>query len=126
MIQIAIGEPGELVWAVHFNGLEDHGATGKPRPVVLVAREGGQWRIMGLTSKNRYQDGTPRVPVPNPRHVGLPGAGYLWGDHLHWISAIDLDAHIGWVDEALTETVIQQARLYGRYAAALRDSARAH
>lgn len=126
MIQIAIGEPGELVWAMHFNGLEDPGTRGKLRPVVLVAQEDGQWLVMGLTSKDRYRDGTPRVAVPNPRHVGLQSSGYLWGSRMDRISAIDLDTHIGWVDDALAEAVIEQAGLYGRYASALRDSAQAH
>jgi hypothetical protein len=36
------------------------------------------------------------------------------------ISALDVESHLGWVDEQLADTVIAQARLSRRAAAAVR------
>ena len=118
--------PGELVWANIINGVENPAATGKLRPVILIESSGSQWQTMGLTTNSRYRDGSPRVPIPNYRAVGLSGPGWLWGDRLCRISAIDVDDHIGWVDEHLALEVIQLAGLTGPAARRVLDAARDH
>lgn len=115
----AYGEAGEVVTASVRNPLENPASRGKDRPVVLVQRDGGQWMVMGLTTKATYADGSPRTPVPHPTAVGLNGPGYLWGEHLTRISVLDLRRHLGWVDAALAATLILQARLHPDRAAAL-------
>ena len=91
----ALGAPGELVWARLFNALENPGATGKSRPVILVARVGSQWWTMGLTTNAVYSNGAPRTPILDPRSVGLAGPGFQWGDRLALISVLDVGDHIG-------------------------------
>ena len=104
---------GELVWARIINGLEDPKAAGKSRPVILIEVRGSAWRTMGLTTNPRYRDGSPRVPIPDSRAVGLRLPGWLWGDRLCWVSGIDIEGHIGWVDESLSMAVAGLARLHG-------------
>lgn len=116
--------PGEIRWVSISNGLENRSASGKWRPAVLVRHEGGHWLTMGLTTNSSHCDGTSRVPIPNPFAVGLRGRGFLWGDRLTRVSAIDLGDHIGWVDEALAERVIEAAGLDEEAAAPLRETAR--
>jgi hypothetical protein len=111
---------GELVWADVRNPLENRASTGKMRPVVLVQREGGHYRTMGLTTQRTYGDGTPRVAIPNPRRVGLRGPGFLWGDKLTNVSVLDIGDHIGWSDAELAEAIITLARLGNGAAAGLR------
>jgi hypothetical protein len=118
----ALGQPGELAWVSIFNSLENRAATGKFRPALLVARDGGTWATMGLTTNPTYRDGTPRIAIPNPTVVGLRGPGFLWGDRLTPVSPIDVGDHIGWADAALVEAVICLAALDGAWAAGLRGS----
>lgn len=103
--------PGEVVLAGVRNPLENPGCSGKFRPVALVDRVAGHWRVMGLTSKSTFASGKPRTPVPNPLRVGLNGPGYLWGDKLTNVSALDIGRHLGWVDLDLAMSVIREARL---------------
>ena len=104
-------QPGELVTARVRNGIENRTAVGKARPVILVASKGSAWRVMGLTTRPRYRDGSPRVAVPNPAVVGLRGQGWLWGERLTWLSRLDILDHIGWVDRALAREVAALAQL---------------
>jgi hypothetical protein len=106
-------EPGELVWASIINGLENPTAAGKARPVILIESKGSAWRTMGLTTNPRYRDGSPRVAIPDPWAVGLRAPGWLWGDRLCWTAGIDIQNHIGWVDEALVFDVIELACIGG-------------
>lgn len=122
----AFGEPGELVWVSIFNSLENRSATGKPRPAVLVERDGGQWQTMGLTTNATYRDGSPRIAIPNPAGVGLGGPGFLWGDRLTRAAVIDIGDHIGWADPALVDAVIALAGLDAGLAQRLRHSAALH
>ena len=89
-------EPGELVWARIINGLENPRATGKVRPVILVESRGSQ-----------------RVAIPDPNAVGLRAPGWLWGGNLTWVSGIDIEDHIGWIDHALACELIDLASLTG-------------
>lgn len=116
---LPVQEPGELVIA-QVHGLRSYrGTDGKARPVVLVRRENGYWQCMLLTTNATYRDGTPRIPVPDCRAVGLSGPGYLWGNRLRRVSVLDLRLHVGWVDPLLAAAVIVQARLKPEDAAAV-------
>ena len=114
--------PGEVVMAKVRNPVEDPGSTGKWRPFVLVRRQGGTWAGIGLTTKSHYHDGNPRRAVPQPRWVGLRGPGYLWGENLVKVSAIDIGEHIGWVHPELVDLIEEQVRLNAADRAALRSS----
>jgi hypothetical protein len=104
-------EAGMVVLAAVYNPFENPKSVGKVRPAVLVEREGGHWWVMGLTSKSHYQSGKPRTPVPDPARVGLAGPGYLWGDRLTSVSALDVRKPLGWCDRALAEMISSVARL---------------
>lgn len=117
--QYALAQPGEIVTAAVGNPLENPSCTGKARPVVLVRREGARWHVMGLTTKAHYANGSPRAAVPNPAAVGLHSRGYLWGERLTGVSALDVDAHIGWVDRELADLIVAQASLSPSDAAVL-------
>jgi hypothetical protein len=117
---------GELTWASVRNPLENRASVGKDRPVVVVEREGGHYRTVGLTTRTQYRDGGARVAIPNPRRVGLSGPGFLWGNKLTNVSSMDLGDHIGWADPELAEAVIELAGLDGEAAERLREAARRH
>ena len=117
---------GAVVLVRLLNALEDRTTTGKWRPALLIRRLGGQWKTMGLTTLDKYKDGSPRIAIPNPRMVGLRGPGYIWGERTSMISALDVGDHLGWVDPELAEAVITQAHLPEDEAAALRDAAFRH
>ena len=118
--------PGELVWASIVNGIENPLARGKARPVVLVEPSGWAWRTIGLTTRPRHYDGTPRVAVPNPHSVGLKFPGWLWSGKLCFTSGIDIQDHIGWVDMPLAFEVIKLAGLRGPTIHELLAAAREH
>ncbi|MEX2441375.1 MAG: hypothetical protein WD400_01880 [Pontimonas sp.] len=118
--------PGELVWANIINGLENKTATGKARPVILIEPRGAAWKTMGLTTNPRYRDGSPRVAITNPGDVGLKAPGWLWGDRLCWTARIDIQDHIGWIDEALAFDVIELAGIGGTTAQVLLTAAHEH
>lgn len=104
-------QAGMVALASVSNPLENPNSRGKVRPVVLVERISGHWRVMGLTTRTRYNNGQPRVPVPNPGGVGLRGAGQLWGPRLTSVYALDIDRPIGWCDIALATAVADLAKL---------------
>src|SRR5687767_6396864 len=114
---------GDVVWVQLLNGIENRNTTGKPRPAVLVTEDVGHWLAMGLTTLPRYQDGSPRVAIPNPLAVGLRGPGYLWGSRLARISRIDVLDRLGSVDLPLADAIIQLADLTGPMADSLRLAA---
>ena len=39
-------EPGEVVWANVLNPLENTKSRNKPRPAILLRRQGNGWRVM--------------------------------------------------------------------------------
>lgn len=114
---------GDVVTVNLLNALENRRTSGKRRPAVLIRRENGHWATMGLTRNSRYQDGTPRIAIPDPQAVGLRGPGWLWGGRLANVSVLDIDTRIGQVDEALAEAIIALAQLDDDDAAALRVAA---
>jgi hypothetical protein len=118
--------PGELVWASIVNGIENPAARGKARPVVLVEPSGWAWRTIGLTTRPRHHDGTPRVAIPNSHAVGLRFPGWLWSGKLCFTSGIDIQDHIGWVDLPLAFEVIKLAGLRGPTIRELLSAARDH
>lgn len=116
---------GDVVLVDLFNALENPRATGKLRPAVLIRRDGGQWLVAGLTTKPRYSDGSPRVPVPDPAAIGLRSQGWLWGPRPAHIATLDVHKTIGRVDEAMAEAIIALSRFDADDAGALRAAARA-
>lgn len=115
---------GDVVIINLLNTLENRHTTGKRRPAVLIRRENGHWKTMGLTTNPRYLDGGARVAIPNPCAVGLRGPGWLWGNRLANVAALDVETYIGRVDDAMAESIIDLAGLEGDDAAALRDAAK--
>jgi hypothetical protein len=103
--------PGQVVLADVKNPLENPLSIGNARPVVLVRREGDLWRVMGLTTRTHYNNGSRRRPVPNYRAVGLSRPGFLWGDRLTNVSAADLGRVLGRMDDGLARAIIMLARL---------------
>lgn len=122
--QPATDRTGELTWAAVRNPLENRASIGKSRPVVIVDREDGHYRTMGLTTLSHYSDGGARTPIPNPKSVGLSGRGFLWGNKLTNVSSMDIGDHIGWADPELAEALIELAGLQGEAAERLREAAR--
>jgi hypothetical protein len=118
--------PGELVWASIVNGIENPAARGKSRPVILIEADGYAWRTIGLTTRPRHLDGTPRIQIPNARVVGLRQPGWLWSGTLCATSGIDIGDHIGWVDQALVFEVAKLAGLDGPTIKELLVAALAH
>lgn len=116
--------PGCIVWCKVMNPNEDHRSRGKCRPVVLVAREGGHWVVMGLTTNSTYSDGSPRVAIPAPSQVGLR-PGFLWGSRLTRVCALDVYDEIGVCHASLAEAIIALAHLRGHWAQGLRLAASA-
>ena len=114
---------GDVVTVNLLNALENRRTRGKRRPAVLIRRENGHWATMGLTTNSRYENGAPRIAIPNPQAVGLRGPGWLWGDRLTNISVLDIETRIGRVDEAMAEAIIALAQLEDDDAAALRVAA---
>jgi len=110
---------GDVVIVNLLNALENRCTSGKRRPAVLIRRENGHWATMGLTTNPRYQDGTPRVGIPEPQAVGLRGPGWLWGGRLANISVLDIGPRIGQVDAPMAEAIIALAQLDADAAAAL-------
>jgi hypothetical protein len=118
--------PGEIAWANIVNGNENPLARGKTRPVILVEPDGWAWRTIGLTTRPRHYDGTPRVAVPNHSAVGLRFPGWLWSGKLCFTSGLDVQNHIGWVDMPLAFEVIKLAGLRGPTIRELLAAAREH
>lgn len=110
-LRAAPWQAGMVVLASVMNPRENPYCTGKIRPAVLVERVDGHWRVMGLTSKPRYDSGQSRVAVPSPFRVGLHGPGYLWSPRLVPVCSLDLERPIGWCDSALADAVADLARL---------------
>jgi hypothetical protein len=116
--------PGQVVWVQIFNPFENPGATGKWRPGILVRRCAGHWTVIGLTTNRRYRNGRDRTAIPQPRAIGLPGPGFIWGDRLTQVSAIDIGDHLGFIDEPTAEVLITVVNLDEQDAAILRQAAR--
>jgi hypothetical protein len=78
---------------------------------------------MGLTTRSHYVTGAPRVAIPDPEAAGLRGPGFLWGDRLTNVSALDIHRVIGRVTSPLAEAVIDLASLSDVDSEALREAA---
>lgn len=85
------------------------GSQFKPRPAVLVRPHETGWWVAGLTTVSHYNDGSPRVPVPNPAAVGLRGRGFLWSGSLQRIAYADIDRDrlLGQADDALMQAIME-------------------
>jgi hypothetical protein len=79
--------------------------------MVIIQRDDGHVRGVGLTSKPTYRHGAPRVAIPNPTELGLHGPGYLWGNRVTLISVLDVERHIGWATETFLNVILQSVNL---------------
>jgi len=114
---------GDVVLADVRNPIENLNSKGKTRPFVLVCRIDGHWSGMGLTTRSHYATGVARVAIPDPEAAGLRGPGFLWGDRLTNVSALDVHRVIGCVTQPLAEAVIDLAGLSDADSEALRKAA---
>jgi len=123
VIQRVIGEPtqiplvarshlafGQIRWTSIKNPLENAAATGKFRPALLVSGDDHRWRVMGFTTKDHFEDGSPRVPIPDYAAIGLPSLGYFWGARLTRVDPADIGDFIGDADASLLRTLLGLAR----------------
>jgi hypothetical protein len=101
---------GLLFWVNVMNPLENENSEGKLRPAVLVSQAGGDWRVMGLTTKSTYATGEQRRPIPNAHSIGLSGPGFLWGHYLVRITADSVHSYIGKASYRLVEEIVDLAR----------------
>lgn len=106
-------EPGELVWALSGNWVENPQATGKERPWVIVATESGQDIAVGLTTQSKYATtGASRPEVPDVASVGLPaGRSYLWSSRTVPLCRLGVRSHIGWVTAELVELIAKHTHV---------------
>lgn len=101
---------GEIRWTNVRNPLENARAIGKYRPALMVSEHLGRWRVMGLTTKPTYENGSSRRAIPDYRAIGLETPGYLWGHKLTRVNVDDVGQYIGKADQGLLNEVLQQAR----------------
>jgi hypothetical protein len=66
------------------------------------------------------------VALPSATRVGLQRPGWLWSGKLTWTSGIDIEDHIGWIDQALVFEVAKLASLDGPTIKQLLVTALAH
>lgn len=105
-------EPGEVAWANVLNPLENRESTGKWRPVVIVASDGGCAHAIGLTSKPvRVTNGTRRPAISVP---GLVSPSYIWSDKLVRVCRLDFGYHVGWIGEEQLLTLLQEVQIPAR------------
>lgn len=104
-------QAGMVALASVRNPLENPNSRGKVRPVVLVERISGHWRVMGLTTRHALQQRSAASARAEPGGVGLRGLGHLWGPRLTSVYALDIDRPIGWCDIALATAVADLAKL---------------
>jgi hypothetical protein len=118
-------EPGELVWALSGNWVENPKATGKERPWVIVETAGGQDIAVGLTTQPRYATtGSSRPEVPDVQSMGLPaGRSYLWSSRTVPLCRLGVRQHIGWVTRELVELIAKHTHLAPHVIERLRDIA---
>lgn|GEM_PF-2024315 len=123
VIQRVVGEPtriplvarshlafGEIRWTKIKNPLENAAALGKFRPALLVSGDDHRWRVMGFTTKDHFEDGSPRVPIPDHAAIGLPSLGYFWGARLTRVDPADIGDFIGDADASLLGALLGLAR----------------
>jgi hypothetical protein len=96
----------------YYNSNENRAAAGKTRPAMLVERIDGHWLAVGFTTNSTFKTtGDPRIPIPNPRRVGLGGPGYLWSGKLDSVAASDVLYHRGWADRTLVDAIAKAGHL---------------
>jgi len=86
-----------------------HGVTPGYADLLAYLSEGrflAEAHAMGLTTRPRFFNGTPRTPVPNPNRCDLgDGPSFLWG-RVNWIYSLDVGDHIGNADDDLRALVM--------------------
>jgi len=63
-----------------------------------------------------------RTRLPDPAALGLHGIGYLWGNRLTRVCALDVDKVIGRCTPEVADLIIAQTHLNGRQIQALSAS----
>src|SRR5215212_1412569 len=104
---------GEMVWASILDGIDNPLALPEATPVIFIQPSGSVWKTIGLTTRPRHHRGTPRVAIPYARAVGVKHPAWLRTGKLCFISRLDTQDHIGWVDQALAFEVAKLAGLDG-------------
>jgi hypothetical protein len=107
-------EPGELVVArIRHPSRPDGGDEGKFRPGVLIDRLfNHEWRVMGLTTNSAYENGEPRLVVPQQANETIgPGKSWLWGPNPPSIRPQDIVEHIGWANNDLIDLIAKLMHL---------------
>jgi len=112
-------KPKEVVLANCLNSLENRAATGKLRPMLVVRRDAGHIRAVGLTRGSRFSSGINRFAIPNPTAQGLSGPGNIWGDRVTMISVLDVERHLGWADAEFLAVIGEAVNLSNEDRAAL-------
>lgn len=115
-------QPGDVVLASIKNPIEDSTSEGKPRPVVLISRDGTKhWLVAGLTSQSHYKStGRARVRIFASHRNGLDGDGYLWSANLTRIPRHDINEFKGVIDEHLAEAICNNTNVTTAQATQLR------
>ena len=110
----AFHEPGEVV-LINFGNYLEAGADcqRKARPAILLRPSECQHAFAGLTTKPHYlTSGDARPALPASESLGLDAAtSYLWSSRVSFISRLDVQKHLGWVDHAVVEFLSRHMHL---------------
>lgn len=105
----AVLQPGEVITARIYNGIENLHASGKVRLVVVVkATDSGGLTVIGLTSKGMTQSGEWRVEMYGNGEWGWRGRSFVFGKRLTKLSRIDVLNHVGWISVEDGETLARE------------------
>lgn len=117
---------GEVVWATFGNYIENLGADGKMRPVVILRAGDCQHWVAGVTTQPRYKgDGQARVAVPLHRTCSLCRQSFLWSPKPTYLCRLDVRSHIGWIGHDVIDVIANYMRLPWHVLAELRAGANA-
>jgi hypothetical protein len=116
-------QPAEVVWARQVELVADPTGQGKWHPTILIRRLGCTWLVVGLTTQERYTDGSPRISLIQPRWAGFRSSGpsYIWSEDPQRMSVLDIGNHIGWAHPAMVDQIVEVVRLNAADRAALRS-----
>lgn len=118
--------PGEVALANFGNYLEAGvQCRRKVRPVILLRASDCQHTFAGLTTQPNYQTTTePRPMLPRCSSAGLTRfPSYLWSPRPAFISRLDLQKHLGWIDHQVVEFLAKHMNLDGFTIAMLYETA---
>lgn len=96
--------PGEIVVARLFS---DRHRGEKARPAIVIGRWGNRVAVVPLTTKRFDRDGNRLRSI---RAAGLHHGSYVWP----WVTLAShnqIDKHVGWIDTAAADAVLDTVRL---------------